>query len=701
MRADRRLVWLTVWLLALPAAAVAKDEAAVDVRGFGWFGNREMERTLELLLDDGERGATVDAGFVEDAALVLNSELIERGFPAATVRVRWVDSAGRRGAATLDSRLSEPLPRPLEMRRVWLRAEPGMRAVVDDVSIEGLTDIPLEDARRYFLPDAGLYTTAAARAWSEAGMRRSAERLREALRALGREEAEVRATAAAPDPRTGAVRVSVSVREGPRWRVVAWRAEVAEGASWLGDPSPRLVGEPWTRALAIDLAQATRQLYYDNGYAEARVRWRAEPDATVGADGERAVTAVAEVEPGPVWTIGAVRFVGAVKTRESTMAVRVRDLTTGAPYDPVDIDAARLRLARLGVFRTVEAEGEGPDGGGERDVVFRVAEEARWTASWLIGYGSYEQARGVVELSRSNLGGLAHRDRVELAQSMKASRGEYRYTVPTLFNDTVEGSARVFGLRREEPSFVRVEYGAGVEAGREVPWIDARGTAGATYEVLRADNVELGVDTAEQDRTSVSALTAGLTRDVRDNPIRPRRGYRWSVQTETALTELGGEARYERVELAWSWHRGFGGGGAERWVHAGVSHGFVSGGGDNVPLNKLFFPGGESSIRGYPEGEATQRDAAGLFVGVRSVWLANLELEQLVTGRWTVVAFVDVLGTARNFSDWPGDETLASAGAGLRYQSPIGPLRIEYGRNLNRREGDPEGTLHFSIGFPF
>ncbi len=334
-------------------------------------------------------------------------------------------------------------------------------------------------------------------------------------------------------------------------------------------------------------------------------------------------------------------------------------------------------------------------------MVFQVAEEARWQASWLIGYGSYEQARGVVELSRANLWGRAHRDRVELGQSLKASRGEYRYTVPTLFNDTVEGSARLFGLRREEPSFVRLEYGAGVEAGRDVPWIDARGSAGVSYQVLRADDVELGADSGEVDNTTVAAVNLGLSRDVRDNPIRPRRGHRWSVQTETALPELGGDARYERVELAWSWHRPLGGDGAERWLHAGVSHGFVAGGGDTVPVNRLFFPGGESSIRGYTEGEATQRDADGLFVGVRSTWLVNVELEQLITGRWTLVLFSDTLGTAREFEDWPGDEVLTSAGLGLRYQSPIGPLRLEYGRNLNRREGDPLGTLHFSIGFPF
>ena len=96
-----------------------------------------------------------------------------------------------------------------------------------------------------------------------------------------------------------------------------------------------------------------------------------------------------------------------------------------------------------------------------------------------------------------------------------------------------------------------------------------------------------------------------------------------------------------------------------------------------------------------------ERQPDGRYVGVRSHWLVNVELEQLITGRWTAVLFSDTLGTAADMDDWPGTEVLTTLGLGLRYQSPIGPLRLEYGRNLNPRDGDPPGTLHFSIGFPF
>ena len=66
-----------------------------------------------------------------------------------------------------------------------------------------------------------------------------------------------------------------------------------------------------------------------------------------------------------------------------------------------------------------------------------------------------------------------------------------------------------------------------------------------------------------------------------------------------------------------------------------------------------------------------------------------------------MVVFGDALGTAVSLKDYPYSEKLYSVGLGFRYQTIIGPVRVEYGRNLNPRPLDPAGTLLFSIGFPF
>jgi outer membrane protein assembly factor BamA len=687
-----------MWLLAaVLALAQAAGGAELKLEGFGWLRNLELRGALRLLLDDGTERAEFDANFIEDAALVLTSELVEEGYFAAEVEAVWRDPAGERRSARLDARLTTTLPRDTRATELRLIARPGVRATVQEVRFTGLTAMKEDEARKFFRSDAGLFTPEEARAWSESGGRRGAARLAEVLRALGHAEAAVEVAKTKLDAASGRVELDVVVREGPVWRVAAAGLRVDEGEREESAATTALVGGVWTRAAGLDAAQVLRREFEARGYPDVMVEWEIEPGDAGEGGAARAVSLTARVRPGAETRLGEVRFEGAARTRPELLERRAERLRTGELFDPAEVEAARLRLARLGVFRRVEAR-ESEEAPGVRGVTFVLREEAPWEAAWMLGYGSYEQARAGLEVSRRNVWGLAHRTRFEAVQSLKGTRADYRYTVPTLFSDTVEATGRVFGLRREEPSFDRVEYGASVEARRQVPWIEALGSVGFTYEVLRASDVALGTTVSEVEEATVASLDLGLTRDNRDNPIRPTRGGRWSGQAQLARPELGGEVEYERIELAWSWHRPLG---EERWLHAGVSQGLLFNRGGEVPVNKLFLPGGESSIRGYTQGEATQRDAAGRFVGVRSAWLANVELEQLVTGRWTVVVFVDVLGTAVRAEDWPGDETLGTAGLGVRYQSPIGPVRLEYGHNVNPRSGDPDGTLHFSIGFPF
>jgi outer membrane protein insertion porin family len=150
-----------------------------------------------------------------------------------------------------------------------------------------------------------------------------------------------------------------------------------------------------------------------------------------------------------------------------------------------------------------------------------------------------------------------------------------------------------------------------------------------------------------------------------------------------------------------SWHHPIGGGLS---VNLGLSHGIVQSFGspaNNLPFNKRFFPGGENSIRGYKEGEASPRNEFGQLVGAETYVLGTVELEQALTPKWSLVFFSDNLGFARRIANYPFDTGLFSVGGGLRWHTLIGPIRLEYGYNLNPRAQDPVGTLQFSLGFPF
>jgi outer membrane translocation and assembly module TamA len=274
--------------------------------------------------------------------------------------------------------------------------------------------------------------------------------------------------------------------------------------------------------------------------------------------------------------------------------------------------------------------------------------------------------------------------------------------VPELFGESVDGTARLFGLQRQEPAFLRQEWGGNVSVSSTIHRIGANATLGYTYQALRNRDNTLATSRADDQQVTAASIEGGITRDRRDNPLRPRRGYRVFAQTETASRYFGGGVDYQRVELGGSYHTGWGRG---RWVHVGLNHGLITTIGDtddsDLPVNKRFFPGGDNSIRGYQAGEAAPRGADGRFIGAKTYLLLNLELEQALTTKWSVVLFGDALGTAVRLGDYPFDEQLYSVGLGIRYQTLIGPLRAEYGRNLNPRANDPSGTLLLSIGYPF
>ncbi|MFN7141965.1 MAG: BamA/TamA family outer membrane protein, partial [Limisphaerales bacterium] len=354
-------------------------------------------------------------------------------------------------------------------------------------------------------------------------------------------------------------------------------------------------------------------------------------------------------------------------------------------------------LVRLGIFRTVDLRYDVVDEQ-TRNVVYTVQEGRRLNVSLLFGWGSYELARAGIELEQHNVFGRAHHQRLRAVQSFRATNFDYLYTMPEFVGERVDVFYNAFYLRRDEVSFTREEFGAGAGARTFIDLLQSDLYARYNYQILSAERIDV---VEGPTNAAVGAITFELRHDRRDNPLYPHRGYRFSGYIETASEFLGGEVNYARLETQASYHQPLDEG---RWLHFGFTHGAIFTVGppsEDLPFNKRFFPGGDSSIRGFQFGEATPRNAAGQNVGAETYMLGNLEFEQALTDRWSFISFVDVLGFARRIGDYPFDEHLLSIGGGIRWKTIIGPVRLEYGHNVIRRTEDPSGTIHFSLGFPF
>ncbi|HRJ47663.1 MAG TPA: BamA/TamA family outer membrane protein [Opitutaceae bacterium] len=693
MRTGSRLLLVG---LALACAALL-PAAEIRVSGLGPLENLRARNNLQLLLGE-QRRAALDASAIEDAALILFSQLTDEGHPAARITALITTTEGAQIEHGFDARLEHPLPRPLAAAALRFSVERGPRFLLRDIAFTGLQAVPPEAAREFFVGDTMLVTLASSRIYSPGRLNRALGNLQAELRQRGYAEATVTLGHLATDGATGRVDLSVVVQEGLPWRVAALHYEIADGSAPpdVLDPPD---GAPWSSPWRQDVRTTLRRWYYQQGYPEVQIRLV--PDAAPEAAGERRVTVTAHIAPGPQVRIGAINFTGNRHTHEPLLRRTVR-IGPGELLNPIRVDFAQTRLARLGVFDRIEAVyTPGPDD--TRDLDFVVSEGRRQEVNLLFGYGSYEQLRGGVELRHHNVFGRAQTASLRLVQSMKGSQAEHLHTVPELFGSAVDGSLRLFGLRREELAFLRQEYGA--SAALRWPLGRGRGhslTTGYTFRQLRNTENELATRMSDAVRANAASVEIGWLRDQRDDPLRPRRGYQVFLQTEAASRWLGGDVDYQRLTLDTSYHTAWG---RNRWVHAGFTHAVITTEGARpgaaLPVNVRFYPGGDSSIRGYQRGEAAPRADNGQFIGAQSYMQLNLELEQALTSTLSAVVFVDALGTAVALGDYPFTEKLASVGLGLRYNTLIGPIRLEYGHNLNRRPLDPRGTVQFSVGFPF
>jgi outer membrane protein insertion porin family len=695
-------VLLAVGVTALaPAIAQEAEETPAEFRvtGSGWLKNRELNRLLDLLIGD-RAGTTLRATAIEDAVLILLSDLRDDGFLEPVVHADLTLADGSTASYSWDALLATSLPRPLEVRRALFRVEPGIRYFYRELLFSGLTAIDEEDARGLFYNEGFLIPTRYTRIYTPQRFERSMAGLAEELRRLGYADVRVVAQSLERNRESGEIAAAVKVDQGPRWIIREVRVNTTSPVTLPEEYRIEdLIGQPYSRMAQQDVARGIRNFLYNRGFPDATVTAEVELGPVI--EGERLVDIVATAETGPLITLGEVRIEGAERTNLDVLRRRV-DAQSGELLNRIDLERGRFRISRLGVFDTVnltleEAEGEE----GTRHAVYRVQEGERWDLGLLFGYGSYEQFRVGADYRLNNVFGRAHQARVEAVQSLRSTNLNLIYSVPEIFGELVDGTATIYGLRRDEVAFTRQEYGVTVGLQRRFTGLDTDVGLRYNFGRLEALRGEFSGEQLTRRDARVGSLELRISRDKRDNPLVPRDGLRLFGAVEYASALLGGQVEYQRLELGGAYHMAVG---RARWVNLGMTHGLITtlGGDDrDLPANRRFFPGGENSVRGYQRGEAAPRGADGRFIGAKTYTLVNLEFEQALAPNLTVVAFSDAVGLSTRLGDYPFQEALVSAGLGLRYQTIVGPVRLEYGHNLNPRELDPRGTLHFSVGFPF
>jgi outer membrane protein insertion porin family len=688
--------------VVLVASAAGEDDPVVGtrwtVKGAGWWENFRLKRQLQFVMASAD--GLMGSNDVEDAVMLLLTLQQRRGHLDAEAFTRLTPLDGQVGAGELlemrwDSGFETFFEREIRFERVEFHITPGPRFFYRQFEVSGTKEMDKQWISSFFFKPLLLFQGERARLFTQGGLEGSCRNLQFQLNQMGYLDARVEGIALSKDREIGAVDVQIDVEMGPMHYLVAVDLEDVEETTWEGVDFRTWVGRSYSRELRQDVLQYVRNYFFQRGYPDLQLETELlrEPQE----DGTVACRLVVVVQPGPVVRVGTVHFRGLKRTRMSFVARQVA-VRAGDLLDPVVLDVDRLKLSRLGIFNRIDYMRG--DEGALRDVEFVFEERYPWTVDLMAGWGSYEQFWAGTSVTRENLWGQAHRLQFRGSLSVKSKLGELTYSIPNIRRTGVNLSSKVFALDREEVSFDRREQGVDLALTRRFERFRLDSTLVFTRESLKS--LDLQRFLVESDENSeVSSLALRLNRDKRDSPINPQRGNRTFSNLEWADALLGSKVEYTSFELSHSRHGSFGGG---LFWHAGLRGGVVSSrdGLENfIPNNKLFFPGGDDSIRGYQRGEAAPRDGGGFLVGARSYVLINVELEQYLTERISVLFFYDLLGTARRSILFGQDESLDAVGIGLRWKSIIGPIRLEYGHNLRARPGDPSGTVHLALGLPF
>jgi outer membrane protein assembly factor BamA len=197
----------------------------------------------------------------------------------------------------------------------------------------------------------------------------------------------------------------------------------------------------------------------------------------------------------------------------------------------------------------------------------------------------------------------------------------------------------------------------------------------------------------EFSNSTFSGPSASVIRDTRDDPLNPGAGAFFGADAQLSAAELGGDSFVKGfVQLA-AYRRLW-----PKLVLAGSGRVGLSGtfgsAPSQLPLPDRFFAGGAYSLRGYPVDDVT--DAGG-----NALLLGSLELRFPVFGALSIGTFADVGNVYPLVRDVDLGELRYTAGVGLRYHSPFGPLRVDWAYKLDRREGESRFRFHFAVGHAF
>ncbi len=594
----------------------------------------------------------------------------------------------------------------------------GARHKLAHIEISGNRYFDLATIReRMYLQPASLLQFRYGR-YSERLLRRDEEAILELYRSNGFRDAKVHSQIVdGYRGKSGDIAVSLTIEEGPQWLVN--KLEVV-GIKTLDAEEIRQMlssveGQPFSEYnVGVDRDTILGQ-YFERGFPNATFEWSAHPAAEPNRMDLRFV-----VNEGRQQFVRQVLITGLKSTSRSLVARNIM-LNPGDPLSPQRMTETQRRLYDLGVFARVDTAIQNPDGETERKFVLYDMEEAR-KYSITTGFGAevakiggcrtcLESPAGEAgfaprfsfNVARQNLWGLAHTLSFRSRISTLEQRGLVNYSAPRFRNS--EHLDLLFTGLYDQSFNVRTFSSRRLEGAAQL----SQRVSKAVTLFYRYTYRRVGVD---EDSLKIAPLlipllaqpvrvgmvSGSMVSDKRDDPVDPHKGVYSTLDVGVAERVFGSQRNFVRFlgrnatyhplgrKLVLARNTTLGAVGAFHYTGDPVQA---------VPLPERFFSGGATSHRGFPEQQAGPRDlVTGFPLGGSALLFNQTELRAPLVGEnISGVLFHDAGNVYSGLGDISFRVTQPSlkdfnymvhaAGFGIRYRTPVGPLRVDFAYSLN------------------
>jgi len=525
--------------------------------------------------------------------------------------------------------------------------------------------------------------------------------LREFLGALGYLEAVVRKIEVKTSENKTAVDLMVVIEEGEKTVIssINFTGVDAETAEQLKKVAGIKTGDPYNEVDISDARFRMLEYYTGRGFASVAVAVKTQIE-------DHRASVFFAVSEGKKLFLGRTIIVGNRRTRYPIIR---RELLhkEGQPFNQGLFAEERQRLYKLGLFNDVQIEPV-ETYGDHSDVLVRVQEGNAGSVEFGAGYAEYERFRGFLEVSYRNLWGMNREGLLRAEVSSLEKRYLLQYNEPWAFGTQLPlrvyfqyNDRREINVSAKETLYhlTRYAFTAGIE--RKLSSV-LKSELYYEFSLVHTTDVAPDVVLTKEDvgTLAIGSVKPAIIYDTRDNPFEPEKGILAGASLKFASLFLLSETNFAKLEVYGSHFHKL----ARDVVLALSARGGVAyhlGATQELPLVERFFLGGRSTVRGFDQDTLGPKGADGNPTGGNVFLMGNIELRTQVGKGIGIVPFVDVGNVWVNMKKVLLSDMRYTAGLGLRYKTPVGPLRVDYGMKLNRETGESRGALHFSVGHAF